>query len=88
MVDQSRVDPRIWFQAMSEPKSVKNRLHLDLEVSGGRALPLTARRQRVNEEVSRPITAGARILHMHTEPSADHYAVTLADPEDNEFCVN
>lgn len=32
--------PRIWFQEVPEPKVAKNRIHLDLGVSGGRDVPL------------------------------------------------
>jgi Glyoxalase-like domain len=38
----ARVDPdgpRLYFQRVPEPKSAKNRVHLDLAVSGGRDTP-------------------------------------------------
>ena len=46
IVDPDGVRPRIWFQPVPEPKVVKNRLHLDLGVGGGRRVPLEARRRR------------------------------------------
>ena len=36
IVDPDGVGPRIWFQPVPEGKVVKNRLHLDLDVGGGR----------------------------------------------------
>ena len=36
IVDPDGVGPRIWFQPVPEGKVVKNRVHLDLNVSGGR----------------------------------------------------
>jgi len=39
IVDPDGVRPRIWFQPVPEPKVVKNRVHLDLGVSGGRRDP-------------------------------------------------
>ena len=46
IVDPDGVRPRIWFQPVPEPKVVKNRVHLDLGVSGGRQVPLATRRRR------------------------------------------
>jgi hypothetical protein len=37
--------PRIWFQVVWERKAVKNRLHLDISVGGGRAVPIETRRR-------------------------------------------
>jgi hypothetical protein len=44
IVDPEGVRPRIWFQPVPEGKVVKNRVHLDLGVSGGRGVPLATRR--------------------------------------------
>jgi len=73
LVDPDGVGPRIWFQVVPESKVVKNRLHLDLDVGGGRATPLAARRERVLAEAQRLEAAGW---------------VTLQDPEGNEFCLH
>jgi hypothetical protein len=35
--------PRICFQVVPERKAAKNRLHLDISVSGGRAVPISVR---------------------------------------------
>jgi hypothetical protein len=40
-----RAGPRIWFQVVRERKAVKNRLHLDISVGGGRAVPIETRRR-------------------------------------------
>ena len=56
IIDPSGAGPRIWFRADEVAKVVKNRLHLDIHVSGGRtvvegrSVPLTTRRQRVDAE--------------------------------------
>ena len=60
---------------MPEPKTVKNRLHLDLRPDGE---DLDAFRDRLVER-------GAAILH--TGQQGPHTWVTFADPEGNEFCV-
>lgn len=60
---------------------MKNRLHLDLTVSGGRSVPVETPRQRVDAEVQRLIDAGASRLRVLAEPGMDHYAVVMQDPE-------
>ena len=47
IIDPDGRGPRIWFQVVPETKTVKNRLHLDIHASGGRAVPTATRRQRV-----------------------------------------
>ncbi|MFE0336996.1 VOC family protein [Streptomyces sp. NPDC058955] len=44
LVDPAGVGPRVWFQQVPEPKTVKNRVHLDLKVGGGRGVPLAVGR--------------------------------------------
>src|ERR1017187_3263674 len=39
IVDPGGRGPRIWFQVVPDRKAAKNRLHLDIGVSGGRAVP-------------------------------------------------
>ena len=88
IVDPDGVRPRIWFQPVPEPKVVKNRVHLDLGVSGGRQVPLPTRRRRIDAEAERLAAAGATRLRVLSEEAVDHYAVVMADPEGNEFCLN
>jgi hypothetical protein len=52
-IDPSCVGPRLFFQRVPESKTVKNRLHLDISVGGGRAFPIEPRRQRVDAEAER-----------------------------------
>jgi hypothetical protein len=67
---------------------VKNRLHLDLGVGGGRQVPLETRRERVDAEAERLLAAGATRLRILSEEAVDHYAVVMADPEGNELCLH
>ena len=87
IVDPAGVGPRIWFQQVPEAKSVKNRLHLDIKVSGGREVPLDLRRERVFAEAQRLVGLGARQLRVLEADGLDHVAVVLQDPAGNEFCV-
>jgi hypothetical protein len=59
IIDPNGSGPRIWFQVVPELKAVKNRLHLDISVSGGRAFPIETRRQRVDAEAERLAGLGA-----------------------------
>lgn len=64
------------FIPVPEPKSVKNRLHLDLQPSD------TTR----DAEVERLGALGATVVADHRRPDGTGW-VTMADPEGNEFDV-
>ncbi|MGP3638178.1 VOC family protein [Streptomyces sp. 24-1644] len=64
------------FISVPEPKSTKNRLHLDIQPDD---------RTR-DEEVERLLALGATMAGDHRKPNGRGWA-TLADPEGNEFCV-
>ena len=78
------VDKRTAEQAaIPEPKTVKNRLHLDLNVGGGRKVPLEERKRRIAAEVERLRQAGAtRLGELQSE---EEYHVAMRDVEGNEF---
>jgi len=77
--------PRIFFQRVPEPKTLKNRVHLDLNVGGGRHAPLEGRRRRVDAEVERAIALGASRIGPVAQ--GEEYWVVMRDPEGNEFCL-
>jgi Glyoxalase-like domain len=88
IVDPDGAGPRIWFQQVPEGKVVKNRLHFDVQASGGRAVALETRKQQVDAAVERLIGAGAARLPMpESDVEIDHYFVAMCDPEGNEFDV-
>ena len=68
------VPPTLTFAHVPEGKTVKNRLHLDLNP--------TDREQ--DEEVPRPLDLGARQADVG---QGDVSWAVLADPEGSEFCV-
>lgn len=88
LIDPDGRGPRIWFQKVPEGKQVKNRVHLDLEIGGGRRTPMAERRSRIQAEARRLVAAGARQLSELDRDGLDHYGITLADPEGNEFCLH
>ena len=78
--------PRLCFLRVPERKVTKNRLHLDLQVGGGRHTPWPQRWSRVVEEVLRLERLGASsLVTVELAGQPDH--VVMADPEGNEFCV-
>ena len=88
LVDPSGAGPQIWFQQVDERKTVKNRLHFDIGVGGGRTVPLAERKRRVEAEAERLSRLGATRLQELFEEGLDHYAVAMLDPEGNEFDIN
>jgi len=65
--------PTLMFIKVPEPKTVKNRVHLDLDASDRAA------------EVDRLVELGATVVHDKDEWGVRW--TTLLDPEGNEFCV-
>jgi hypothetical protein len=85
VVDPDGVGPRIYFQRVPEGKTVKNRVHLDLNVGGPRSAPHDERRHRIDAEVDRLVRLGARKSRALEERG--EYFVKMFDPEENEFDV-
>ena len=86
LCDPDGVLPGIGFLKVPEPKTAKNRLHLDLHVSGGRHVEPTTRMERIEAMVERLVEAGGAVQHRDESfGSLDH--VVMTDPEGNEFCV-
>ena len=80
LCDPDGIGPRLSILKVPEPKTAKNRLHLDIRVPvrGGPEERWAA----IGAEAERLVHAGGRVL---TEVHGHH--VVMADPEGNEFCV-
>jgi hypothetical protein len=63
------------FSQVPEPKTVKNRVHIDVWVGA----------ENVSDQVDRLLARDATFLHKGRQ--GPHEWMTLADPEGNEFCV-
>jgi hypothetical protein len=85
-VDPDGAGPRLFFQKVPEPKTAKNRVHLDLDVSGGRGTPPEESRARIAAAVERAVAAGA--AKQREVDERGQYWVILQDPEGNEFCLH
>ncbi len=77
--------PRLFFQRVPEPKSAKNRVHLDLHSGGGPSVPLAEQQARIAQEVARLGALGATVVEEHAEMGVAW--TVMLDPEGNEFCA-
>jgi hypothetical protein len=85
LVDPDGHGPRIFFQQVPEPKTVKARVHLDVNVGGGHDTALEERKRRVDAEAERLVGLGA--TRRHPTQERGEYWVVMQDPEGNEFCL-
>ncbi|MSR97811.1 VOC family protein [Arthrobacter sp. BL-252-APC-1A] len=67
---------RILFQPVPEPKTVKDRIHLDIRLSG----------DDINATRAALEARGAKFLWEASQ--GPHLWYTMADPEGNEFCIS
>jgi len=88
IVDPDGKGPRIYFQRMDTPKPAKNRLHLDVNVSGGRKTLEDERRRRIDVEVARILRLDLGASTLSVSDDENWYFVTMLDPEGNEFDVH
>lgn len=78
--------PTISFLRVPEPKTAKNRVHLDIKASGGRHVDQGLREARIRSKEADLIAAGATTLREDlVEDRLDH--LVMQDPEGNEFCI-
>ncbi|PZG06566.1 VOC family protein [Nonomuraea aridisoli] len=74
---RTKQDPFLLFIRVPEGKTVKNRLHLDVNGTEGRTR---------DQEVEWLLGQGATVHEDHRKPDGTGW-VTMLDPEGNEFCV-
>lgn len=72
-IDAPDGGPNIWFELVPEPKSVKNRVHLDVNLRPGESLDWL-------------VSLGATIVRPQWTTTDQRWTV-MADPEGNEFCA-
>lgn len=81
IVDPTGIGPRMLFQLVPEPKTLKNRVHLDVNAGHG----ANDRRGAVRAHVALLVAAGAAVQREMNEESG--WWMVLTDPEGNEFCL-
>lgn len=77
IVDPDGVGPRVLFLRVPERKTVKNRVHLDLQTGGSD----DAKTAKIEELIA----AGATTMRRVDENG--QWWMVMTDPEGNEFCV-
>ncbi len=71
---------------MPEPKTAKNRMHIDLRVAGEPPWDMTERERLIRAKVAELEAAGAtKVREEHYDDELGH--VVMLDPEGNELCV-
>ena len=75
LVPDGKPGPKLLLQRVDEPKTVKNRMHFDIEVPD------------IEAEADRLVDLGA--TRVSEAPVSEHGStwILMADPEGNEFCV-
>lgn len=85
--DPDGTGPRLFFQKVPEPKTAKNRLHIDVRAAVG--LEGDQRMASLEKECERLVALGASRLQRHEPaPPTSHGFIVMADPEGNEFCLD
>ena len=85
VVDPTGRGSRVYFQRVPEPKTAKNRLHLDLRVSDGPGISVERKRAQIAPTVARLVELGATEVG-EVEDMGSVWTV-MQDPEGNEFCI-
>ncbi|MGK5531038.1 VOC family protein [Streptomyces sp. URMC 129] len=80
LCDPDGAGPRLSVLRVPEPKTAKNRLHIDIRVPG-HGTP-AERWHRIRAEAERLVVAGGTVL-----AESDGHHIVMADPEDNEFRI-
>jgi hypothetical protein len=91
IIDPSGRGPAIGWLRVPEPKTAKNRVHIDVRVAGEPPWDWAARADLIRAKVDQLVSLGG------TWVRDEHYAddtgatalghVVMLDPEGNEFCV-
>lgn len=86
IVDPDHRGPAIGFLRVPEPKTAKNRMHIDLRVAGEPPWDMAERERLIRAKVVALIGLGAtRVREEFYDGVLGH--VVMLDPEGNEFCV-
>ncbi|MGH8894182.1 MAG: VOC family protein [Actinomycetes bacterium] len=86
IIDPDGKGPAIGFLRVPEPKTAKNRMHIDIRVAGEPPWDMTERGRRIRAKVGELVAAGATAVREESYGEQLGHVVML-DPEGNEFCV-
>ena len=86
IIDPDGRGPAIGFLRVPEPKTAKNRMHVDIRVTGKRPWDLAEREQLIHARVAELIAAGATAVREERDGDVLGHVV-MYDLEGNEFCA-
>ena len=86
IVDPEGVGPAIAFLAVPEPKTAKNRMHIDVRPAGEDPPDQFRHERLIRDTVTAATAAGATVVREQFHDGCLGHVV-MADPEGNEFCV-
>jgi Glyoxalase-like domain len=86
IVDPAGARPRVFFQKVPEPKTAKNRVHLDVRAAPG--LAGDDRMAALEVECARLVALGASRDRRFEADSISAGFILMRDPEGNEFCLD
>lgn len=84
--DPEGAGPRLFFQRVPEPKTAKNRVHLDLRAAPG--LRGAARMSALAARAQELVSHGATQHRVVEATSLNQAFIVMTDPEGNEFCLD
>jgi hypothetical protein len=87
IVDPAGHGPRVFLQKVPEPKTAKNRVHLDVRAAPG--LSGDDRMAALESEADRLGALGAtRVRRFEPDGAMSAGFLVMTDPEGNEFCLD
>ena len=86
LIDPQGVGPRLFFQKVPEPKTAKNRVHLDVRAAAG--VPPEGRADALEAECARLLPLGAHRVRRLEADGVNSVCIVMQDPEGNEFCLD
>ncbi len=87
IIDPEGTRPRVFFQKVPEPKTAKNRVHLDVRAAPG--LEGDERMAVLESECDRVVAlGGTRVQRFEPAPPMSAGFIVMQDPEGNEFCLD
>jgi len=86
IVDPAGDRPAISFLRVPEPKTVKNRVHIDIRVGGDPSWDPAERERQIRAKVAALVDAGATVVD-EISYGGSFAHVVMRDPDGNEFDV-
>ena len=86
IVDPDGAGPRLFFQQVPEPKTAKNRVHVDVRTAAD--LRGEERLAALEQEAARLVALGATRVERFEPGPMSHGFLVMTDPEGNEFCLD